>query len=1121
MQIVVPNVDSDLGLDQNAEKALQQHIKHQRDCATKVFHELDTSGNGALSRAKLKQMGIRLNQNWSDDEVDGIFLRANRNEDDEIQLGRFLSWWALHTEEEAILQELRENHPDSPLAQSPPISLSCSSHPTTDEKMQHSSQQNRREKVEERQATVEQARAEEANLSIAHSSLPSIQLGRPAKEQPQMTFAKDLSSVRSGRLSDAVNFVGNVVSDSAEWASELVNVVGASTNRAVDRVEAAAALEALCLRQPTSAHAGTDGHEVRAIVAASRLLDDALSGSAGAGHPDGNMSAAMASKALALLVCLVNCPDGILDVTLVIDLTHSISSVITQMISRAIDKRAGCPPLACTQAVRLLWRLREVSGIEALDYQANKAPEELVYKLVRVLGRWNDATGWGVAALVLADQCALDEALPDTAEVVDGHGQDVMQVIVDRVVEAFDCTLHAQIFDNTILQPGPLAVIVARMCCSDNFLKYLLRCKKDVIGMLALGLRPEPTYGDRTQRACLRALVHLGVQPHCRAGIQVHPELDVLRSRLSALEALDNQKSTLTQLAVWALESDNHWPLPSQDPSVSMQQGAFHFPTVMVAVGADDAMSEQVAARARALHSVCEEACGGLRVVDDYTFLTMCAEANGCAPSDPPPTGAAAELSHVVAVVVALHAGTKANACTRALLLSAETARIPILPVLLDPDQVVDGWLTHVLWQSTAYLHEYTACLATTPSVSGETGGGSAVDDHSATEGTAGNMVLLDYDALWRVEAILEKIIGWTPNHTNDHARSISKTVETDAEELDSLNSMVCVRQSGQRKQMLTDHVSNHVPQITSKPVEPEATRGACASIIDSDDSHIDSDTANVPVTDPITAECPEAHEAPLVPADQHSAAAVEFDMTTVRFGPGPLGIRVESNLGFTLTSAADTQQIPSNAFAVQVAGFNPLPDGSKCAAELCGRVQVGDLVAAVAGTLTDHEPYEQVISWVQSAARPLTLTFCHRAVPKLDLELSPRNLLEREDSPTSIQSRSSEASPTSSIFSTQLSTTSAPGTEFRTESHYSKTSLESNDTQASVAADGRIKKVVFHEQDLGLVLGSTDPLDWYVTPLNHCAKSGLPLVWVHATIHSKTKSTSCILRVQCLAEGC
>jgi hypothetical protein len=540
-------------------------------------------------------------------------------------------------------------------------------------------------------APAADALVDEARRPSPPSILRAKSVEDDARQAARVTFASgatEASAEGSVGLLNAVGFVGSVVPDVAVWVSALAADVGIDTHRPLDRVEAAAALEALCLRQPISVRAAAAGHEEQMIGAASQLLQDALSGAAGAGHPDGSVSAAMASGALALLDCLVDCLEGNFGP----DLAAFATSAAGQMLARARrGTNAGSPSLACTRVVRLLWRLSELPGSGRLvGNQRGGGDEALTSELVDALGRYAGVAGWGLAALVLAHLVASDESLPAAAGLASGSSSAVSDassaeaeaVMIDCVLEAFGYALQGQEFHGVELRPAPLAWTVARMCSSDRFLKGLLGCEQqlDLIALLELGMRPVRNYGDGTRRACLSALVHLGVQPHCRAGVEEHPASDALRSRLVALatstmmdddgapssptSSSSQEGTALAQLAVWALGAVGRWPWLSTDDPLAMQrqqqQGAF--PSVMVAFGlaANESVAEQIAAGAGVLRSACARACGGLRVVGDDTFVAMCAESN--AGKEPGSAGAtaAAELVQVTAVVLAIHRGSKA-----------------------------------------------------------------------------------------------------------------------------------------------------------------------------------------------------------------------------------------------------------------------------------------------------------------------------------------------------------------------------------------------------------------------------------------------------------------------------
>jgi hypothetical protein len=228
--------------------------------------------------------------------------------------------------------------------------------------------------------------------------------------------------------------------------------------------------------------------------------------------------------------------------------------------------------------------------------------------------------------------------------------------------------------------------------------------------------------------------------------------------------------------------------------------------------------------------------------------------------------------------------------------------------------------------------------------------------------------------------------------------------------------------------------------------------------------------------------------------AEKHTDLA--FDATVLNFGSGPLGIRVEENPAFNPTDTMSGSL--SSAFAVQLAGFNRLPDGSEAAAEASGRVRIGDRIAAVGGVSTAREAYDEVISRVQSSPRPLTLSFCHRPLAlNLDPDLrapsafTPAGSSIMEPAGRTLSQNSVVASPSSVSYASGSpnSVSYPPGSPTSQASADTMDSYDTSPRRAWEAAQalsqqlGPTKKVVFGQnEELGLVLGSADALDQYVS---------------------------------------
>lgn len=69
-----------------------------KDEAENIFRKLDTHASGKLSKLQVKQMGIDLNQNWSDEKVDEIFELIDSDNSGAIEFNEFLAWWLPHKE---------------------------------------------------------------------------------------------------------------------------------------------------------------------------------------------------------------------------------------------------------------------------------------------------------------------------------------------------------------------------------------------------------------------------------------------------------------------------------------------------------------------------------------------------------------------------------------------------------------------------------------------------------------------------------------------------------------------------------------------------------------------------------------------------------------------------------------------------------------------------------------------------------------------------------------------------------------------------------------------------------------------------------------------------------------
>ena len=105
----------------------------------------------------------------------------------------------------------------------------------------------------------------------------------------------------------------------------------------------------------------------------------------------------------------------------------------------------------------------------------------------------------------------------------------------------------------------------------------------------------------------------------------------------------------------------------------------------------------------------------------------------------------------------------------------------------------------------------------------------------------------------------------------------------------------------------------------------------------------------------------------------QRSQSAETDAGETVVFEPGPLGLRIESNVDWGVDGVDPIRSI----FAVMVEGFNRQADGSLSTAEGNGNVRPGDFIVAVEGAPTAGMCYEDVIARIQSCTRPMALTFC------------------------------------------------------------------------------------------------------------------------------------------------
>ena len=367
-------------------------------------------------------------------------------------------------------------------------------------------------------------------------------------------------------LIDVAAWVGTVVRDVAWWAGSLAAVVATDRWRPVERVEAAAALATLAIRQPGTVRAAAIGHENEIFASAAQLLHDSVAGESA----DGRLSAAMAGSALTLMECLLETL-----ATERMDLPPLVSSVggsVGTLLQRARrDMRspdeapaAGAPS---AHAVRLLWRLSEAGGSAAASLT-----DELISELGASSHRWRGAPGWALAGVVCAHFVTTEDVLASSSG-IPSSGTAEEAAMADALLDALACALDGGEFDGVTPQSEPAAATVCRWCCSDRLLAALLRCRRDLFELLELGLGPRQP--APTQQACAGAIIHLAMQSHTRAAMEMHVEHDRVRSRLATLAHEEAAADTgggpnqppLHQLGTCVLDGRLSWPRATERSS--------------------------------------------------------------------------------------------------------------------------------------------------------------------------------------------------------------------------------------------------------------------------------------------------------------------------------------------------------------------------------------------------------------------------------------------------------------------------------------------------------------------------------------------------------------------------
>ena len=71
-----------------------------------IFEQLDTSGDGILDMDEVREMGVQLGQDWSQEELEDLFHEKDTDNSGGISADEFLDWWLKRVEELAILEEL-------------------------------------------------------------------------------------------------------------------------------------------------------------------------------------------------------------------------------------------------------------------------------------------------------------------------------------------------------------------------------------------------------------------------------------------------------------------------------------------------------------------------------------------------------------------------------------------------------------------------------------------------------------------------------------------------------------------------------------------------------------------------------------------------------------------------------------------------------------------------------------------------------------------------------------------------------------------------------------------------------------------------------------------------------
>lgn len=107
-------VDAESRADEN--EAFPGLVRRETARARIAWDCTDMKGTGSLTKPEIKALSLLLEQNWSDDDIDGIFKRCDVGKSGSINFAEFSQFWVAHKEEKAILAELKRDDELTPIS---------------------------------------------------------------------------------------------------------------------------------------------------------------------------------------------------------------------------------------------------------------------------------------------------------------------------------------------------------------------------------------------------------------------------------------------------------------------------------------------------------------------------------------------------------------------------------------------------------------------------------------------------------------------------------------------------------------------------------------------------------------------------------------------------------------------------------------------------------------------------------------------------------------------------------------------------------------------------------------------------------------------------------------------